>query len=76
MARTSSITMLYMMGIVCRAPAVDKQVCDFFLPAGLREAQPWRYCFYTRGADQKFVPQERLVCTIFTTFLALVRVYT
>ena len=99
------------------------------LPAGLRVAQPYRYCFYSQaqkwvfrpagatrcpdkreswhgGADrrsappcqlsrlsgekcgntapktvkisnfgQKFVPQGRLVCNIFTKFSAFVRVY-
>jgi len=90
-----------------------------FLPAGVRLAQPCRYCFYsmvqkwvfrpagaTRCPDkrpalpcqisrlsgrkcgntapktvkisnfgQKFVPQGRLVCNIFTQFSAFVRVY-
>jgi len=64
MGRTSSITMPSMMVIVGREPVVDKKSVMFFclLPAGLRVAQPCRYCFYSLAQKWVFRPAGTTRC--------------
>ena len=62
MMRSSSITVPSVVGIVGRAAAVDEKVWCF-LPAGLREAQPCRYCFYSVVSKNRFFAPQGLHVT-------------
>jgi len=62
MARTSSNTMPSLVRIVRRAPAADEKVWCFLLPAGLREAQPCRYCFIARQHTDARYWYSKSVC--------------
>jgi len=60
MGRTSSITMPSMGIAGCRRTSVMFFVR--FLPAGLREAQPCRYCFYSVVQKWVFRPAGATRC--------------
>jgi len=51
--------------MVCRYRIASEVMhIDFWLPAGLRVAQPWRYCFYSLAPKWVFRPQGRHVASI------------
>ena len=63
MGRTSSITMPSMVGILGRAARAGcRQKSVMFLPAGLRVAQPCRYCFYSIVQKWVFRPAGATRC--------------
>jgi len=70
MARTSSITMPSMVGIVGRAPS-----CQLSCLSGQKCGNTAPKTVKISNFGHKFVPQGRLVCNMLTKFSAFVRVY-
>ena len=63
MGRTSSITVPSMVGILGRETGCRrKSVMFVLLPAGLRVAQPCRYCFYSLAQKWVFRPERATRC--------------